>query len=130
MCCKFVKKKLGNRVLELGIENRIYAFPTTQIKRKSKVIVHGDGKVGKSYIQFLRSCGEYELVAWTDKNSEEQFVECYRPCSMDELEKLDFDYVILAAANSEMRKQMKGEIQAHHISENKIVDCNPIIYRV
>ena len=122
--------ELGNRVLELGIANRIYAFPTTQIKKKSKVIVHGAGKVGKQYIQFLRSCCEYELVAWTDKNSEEQFVECYKPCSMDELEKLDFDYVILAAASSEMRKQMKGEIQAHHISENKIVDCNPIIYRV
>lgn len=120
----------GNRVLKVDIANRIYAFPTSRIKKKSKIVVHGAGKVGKQYIHFLRSCCEYDLVAWTDKNSEEQFVESYKPCSMDELEKLDFDYVILAAADSKMRKQMKEEIQTHYISENKIVDCNPIIYRV
>ena len=122
--------ELERKILRIKVPSRIYAFPTRQIGINKKIIVHGAGEVGKQYVKFLQNSMEYELIAWTDKKSEKPFVTCDEPCSLETLKGLDYDFAILAATDCKVRKQMKEDMRAQGVPEKKILDCNPIIYRV
>lgn len=123
-------RKIAMCVYDINEDGRVYLFPADKVAPESRVLVHGAGKVGQQYIKYIARTQKYELVAWTDKNAEEQFIDIYIPCSIREITVMEYDYIILAAASDSVLEQMQEDVCKYNIPEEKIVAVKPFSYKI
>lgn len=123
-------RKIAMCVYDINEDGRVYLFPADKVAPDSRVLVHGAGKVGQQYIKYIARTQKYELVAWTDKNAEEQFIDIYIPCSIREITVMEYDYIILAAASDSVLEQMQEDVCKYNIPEEKIVAVKPVSYKI
>lgn len=123
-------RHIEKSIYDIDEDGRVYLFPMDLVKEGSSIVIHGAGKVGHQYINFIKKTGKYNLVAWTDKNSVQGFRDSDSPCSIREIAKLEFDYIVLASNEKFILRQMKEDICNYNISENKIIEKQPVTYRI
>lgn len=110
----------------LGVSRRkmLYYYPYFDISVNSRVILYGAGAVGQSYIDFIRYHAS-NLVAWVDASSNDVFERPYLPCSIQEITKLEYDNILLAANTEETLFSMKDTLASYGVDQQKIVSRLP-----
>lgn len=100
----------------------IWLFPFHLIPEGSRFVVFGSGYIGKSFVwQLKRSDKKIEFVKWLDT-----YGMCVKApeLGLDDIRHIgnyEYDYVVLAAANSEAEKEMRNNLIKLEVDEKKIV---------
>lgn len=91
--------------------NKIYMFPYGKIKRDSKIILYGAGKVGASYYKQIQEAQYCNIVLWVDKNYSDIEFSNKNIESMDKIREAFFDYILIAIKNQNVAEIAKKEIE-------------------
>lgn len=89
--------------------------------RTSRLILYGAGYVGQAYYYHIIHDNEAELVAWVDKAFYKYKDLKEKVCSPDEINNIEFDYIILAVWDEEVALEIKKELMEKGISEDVIL---------
>lgn len=92
-----------------GIEMS-YQFPFDKIPQGSKIVLYGAGAVGKAYYYSLKGCDYASIVAWVDKNRENKIKNGYHVIHPQEIESIQFDYIIICIEAREIALEIKNTL--------------------
>lgn len=97
-----------------------FMFPYFLVKKGSRIILYGDGKVGKEFYMQLHQ-NEYCFVeAWVDKAFD--YYETAEPFDkVENIKKHQFDYVVIALADMALADQVREDLINLGIDQDKII---------
>lgn len=98
-----------------------FLFPYQKVKQGSAIILYGIGNVGKQFYQQLCQTEYCRVVGWTDQiiNRSMNKQKCLIP--INEILKLDFDYIVIAVATENIAKEIMDKLEKQRIDKSKIV---------
>ena len=120
---EFFDEILRMQKMVYASKNKLFRFPYASIEPNDRVIIYGAGAVGKEYYRQAKVSNCCEIIAWVDKKYES--MPTLRVDSLDALNTMDYDYVIIAIENEETVSEVKIELLEMGIPENKIKWNNP-----
>ena len=104
-------------------------FPFKKELEGENIIVYGAGTFGQQLVRRIRIENTCNIVAWIDNDYWE-----YRRCCMDvdpieEINKYDFDKILIAKLSDSAIKEIKNLLMNHGIDESRIlsVSINPLM---
>lgn len=98
-----------------------------QIEKYGKIVLFGAGAVGHAYKHQLDQLPQFTVVAWTDNHAgKADFNDGFIP--VQQLISLDFDVILIAVAKEGYAAEIKQQLKAMGIGEDKIVWKAPIKY--
>ncbi len=117
-----LKKALSYREDIKKMNNTIYLFPYDKIKKGSRIVIYGGGKVGKSYVSQLRKIEYCNILSWVDKNWSILHAENKEIEPVSAINSLKFDYVVIAIKNKKIVEQVFETLQNTGVTKEKIVN--------
>lgn len=101
-----------------GISDYLFPYPT--VKRGSRIVLYGAGNFGKKLAKALLKCSnDFEIVMWTDKNSD-RTIEGHYISNMRAIAEMQYDYVVVAILFAKMADEARQELISMGVSEEKI----------
>lgn len=98
-----------------------------------KIVIYGCGYVGREVLSWLSGSHERKVVAYIDSSEGDESgdAKCMGVPILppDRIEKINFDYIFLATAESKYALEMKQTLIQYKIPEAKIVDLSLCGYR-
>lgn len=128
----FLVKQLYVGINErMGVDKRfllpnITLFGMDEIPSDMKIAIYAAGKVGQPVFAWLKSLNRYRIVLWVDNNYEK-----YQRMGLDvqpteQLEKVDYDYLIIAVKGEDFANSIKRNLmEKYAIPEYKIKYYEP-----
>ena len=98
-----------------------YLFPFEKIPSKSRVVIYGGGDVGWEYLRQLMITKYADVVGVVDRRADHMERLPVRIFLPTELEKLEFDYIVLAFRSSTYHHSVLRELKKRGVDEKKIV---------
>ena len=102
-----------------------YIFDTEQIDLGSRVIIYGEGNVGRSFCSFIERTGCCKLVAICDKKAQLLRKQGINVIDKSELSEYEFDYIIIAVLRKNLAESIKDELS--FVDSDKILWLKPIL---
>lgn len=96
-------------------------FPYYGRFKNSRLILYGAGYVGQAYYYHIIHDNEAELVAWVDKSFHKYKDFKEKICSPDEINNIEFDYIIIAVWEEKLAAEIKKELLKKGISQDAIL---------
>lgn len=115
---------------DINIDNRVYLFPDELVRDRSRVIIYGAGKVGTQFVKYLLHNSKYCLAGWIDQKMQEEFQSNVIPCSVNEVSKLQYDIIILAADDAEVRNKMGERLESLGVDKRKVISRKLVSYLI
>ncbi len=97
----------------------VYSLEDIGFFRNKRIVLYGAGRVGKDFYAELNPIVDF--VAWVDSNVRDEKVE-----SVSEINRFEFDVVIIANKSDFQALQMREKLLSLGIEENKIISPYPI----
>lgn len=113
------KKQVGD-VAEWGLRMN-YMFPWHLFKQGDKVVLYGAGEVGKGFYEQALRFPYIKLVGIVDKQAGKTGMQGIPAKPIDNLTKWDYDYLLITVVNKLVAEEIKSELKAKGISEEKIL---------
>lgn len=105
-----------------------YLYPFTKVKKDSKIIVYGAGRMGHSLVRYLLNTKDYHLVLWVDQNEKSNVLLEHKVSSVETIPEVDYDYIVIAVMHAHIANSIKHSLIMNGIHESKIatMDSNVI----
>lgn len=111
--------RLGKiRYGDLSFEEE-YIFPFDKVRKGSRVILYGAGKVGQTFYKQLKRLNYCELVGWVDQNP--LIYNNFDIQYPEYISKLEYDLLIISIDSPITSEIVKNELCKRGIDENKII---------
>lgn len=110
-------KELKKRELE-------FLFPYSKIKRGSRILIYGAGKLGKQIYHAVREDADYEVVGLADKNYSEYRKQGADVVAPEAALSLAYDYLIIAISYASIKNQVKKELLEMGVCADKIAEVD------
>lgn len=107
---------LNYRLLFDSVSDALPLFP--KVKKGSRIVIYGGGRVGRNICEALKESPEYTIVAMVDQNADIYNNDNIQAVSA--ITKMDFDYVIIASIVSQNIKSMMDKLRMYSVDEQKI----------
>ncbi|MCI8935292.1 MAG: glycosyltransferase [Lachnospiraceae bacterium] len=107
---------LNYRLLFDSASDALPLFP--KVKKGSRIVIYGGGRVGRNIYEALKESPEYTIVAMVDQNADIYNNDNIQAVSA--ITKMDFDYVIIASIVSQNIKSMMDKLRMYSVDEQKI----------
>lgn len=109
-----------------GYENRKYKsfvsmFPFDEIKKNSKVIIYGAGKVGEIYIKQNEEYKFCQVISWVDQKNDLGLMKQKKVESVESIPEKDFDYIVIAVDKYEAAAEIGENLLKLGVSKEKII---------
>lgn len=101
-------------------ENR-YLFPFGRIPKGANIILYAAGMVGRSYYRQINETKYCNIVAWIDKNCQIENKEMLNIKFPEELNKCDFDYVVIAVKQKKIVNEIINLLKDLNVKQEKII---------
>ncbi|MDD3415220.1 MAG: glycosyltransferase [Lachnospiraceae bacterium] len=98
-----------------------YRVPYYLLGDCSKIVIYAAGKVGREYYKQLLDQEFYYIIAWVDKNYKKLSQRGLPISNPVELQKLEFDKVLIAIENKKVKEEVKNELIKLGVEPDKIV---------
>lgn len=95
-------------------------FPFTKISGKMKIGIYGAGGFGKVIKEYCDNSYYLEVMGWFDSQATTYQGQGYNVKNIDEIQKIDFDYIIIAILNERVASEVKEILVKRGIEEEKI----------
>ncbi len=106
-----------------------YVFPLDQIPIGAKIAIYGAGRVGRSYVRWIHTLKNYNVVTWVDKNSRSSKIYGISIEGIESLKKVHYDYLLIAILKEETALQIKEKLKEEKFfPEEKIIWIRPISF--
>ncbi len=106
------------------IQNYIWEEDT--IFEKRRVIIYGAGIVGQSYFHQFNRSKKYEVILWVDNNWNYYKSRGMNVCEVDQINKAEFDEIIIALKREDVVEDIRNELIASGIESRRIRWKKPI----
>lgn len=106
---------------ELVMRNRGWLFPYQSVPKGSRIIIYGAGDVGRDYHTQLTKTRYCKIVAWVDKAYESIKGDGYVIRPPEIIKTLEYDYIIIAIRDFEVRDAVKKYLLSMKVQEDAIV---------
>lgn len=97
-----------------------FLYPYVNVRKGSRLIIYGTGAVGKSIMAYLAGTVDYTVVAWIDSNTNGDVIEGWVIGAIDDIDQWTYDYIVLATNKLAYSQEMKEELIARGVVEEKI----------
>ncbi len=114
----FIQKRQARNVNHLTSSNKRLGDIWPELHKK-KLIVYGAGEVGTFLVRLLVGDNDVELVLWTDKREIDSNL--FLVSKVRKIEDSDFDYIIIAAINYSVAKQIYNRVKTFKVDDDKIL---------
>lgn len=104
-----------------------FVFPYALSEERKRIILYGAGWVGQDYHCQLHRRDDYQLVLWVDQKWQSFQKKGFGIDSPDRIHEVEYDQIVLAVKDEPIAKNIKMELCAQGISEEKIVWKDPIV---
>lgn len=101
-------------------KNTDYLYPFAKVKRNTRIIIYGAGKVGHSLIRYLSKTEDYQVMLWVDKFKKRSSVPGYTISTIEDISKVDYDYIVIAILNADIVQEIKKALMCSGVCEEKI----------
>ena len=99
-----------------------WKVPFEKLLEGNRILLYGAGKLGKRYFEQLKNRNDYDVVCWVDKNYQKKQQEGLDVKSLEFINQVDFDYVLLGVMEEKSVKAIKNYlINECCIAEDKII---------
>lgn len=102
-----------------------YSFPFGRVKRRSRIIIYGAGRVGSAYMEQVDAIKYCVVVLWVDKNYQELRKTGKRVSSPDAIQEVMFDSLVIAVEQEELAQAIQKELIENKVPEDKILWEDP-----
>ncbi len=111
------------RISSKGLYVERYKLAAVKEYKDKSVILYGAGTVGKNYYTQLARYQSCEIVAWVDKDYQQQQmnIDYFELLPPEDIVKLKFDYIIIASLDRYVAEQIKNQLAELGIDIKKIV---------
>lgn len=96
-------------------------YPIDLFDENTKFILYGAGKIGQDFYRQYKKIHLGKMVAWMDKLKSGQEVQGIQLVSLQEINKLEFDYVVLAIYSNPDAKEVINELTSLGVEKDKII---------
>lgn len=96
-------------------------FPFEQIKANDKIVIYGAGGFGVSLWNYINSTQHVQIQAIVDKRGRLCSTAYYEVNEINVIEKLDFDYIVIAILNEKISKEVKKFLVDMGVDPKKIL---------
>ncbi len=107
---------LNYRLLFNNKSDALPLFP--KVKKGSRVVIYGSGRVGRNIYEVLKESSEYTIVAMVDQNAD--IYNDGNVQAVSAITRMSFDYVIIASIVCQNIKSMRDKLRMYSIDERKI----------
>lgn len=104
-------------------------FPFEQIKANDKIVIYGAGGFGASLWNYISSTQRVKLLAIIDKRGKLCSTADYEVNEINIIEKLDFDYIVIAILNEKISKEVKNSLVDMGVESKKILYIEAEIFK-
>ncbi|MFV0518768.1 MAG: glycosyltransferase [Lachnospirales bacterium] len=112
-----------------NIDDICYLFPFAEVRRGDKIILYGLGTYGQLLYRYIKKTGYFEILACVDRNYLELTSEELLIVSQDEIDKFDYDAIVIASSFAKARIEIFKDLSSkypenkiHYINEDLIKD--------
>lgn len=93
---------------------------------KRNIIVYGAGNIGKKSIQSLYDTDQINIIAWVDKNKGGTEWQGHSIVSVEKINELDFDYILIAIERLNVVREVYTQLQEKGIAADRILCWRPM----
>ena len=104
-------------VLYEGVEKLDYLFPFKNVRKGSNIILYGMGTYGQLLYKFIKGRNFCNILACADKNYVELSKQGLLVVSPDDIEKYDYDAIVVANSFAKVRNTIYKDLSRKHSSE-------------
>ena len=119
---RYMLMMLWKRNPEIYIEANQFIFPVDSIPYASKLIIYGDGEMGRAYLRQVSQNKHCQIVAVADKKYsmifEREGVKCIPP---EVIIKEHFDYILISINNINIIQQVVKMLSQMGVPDSKII---------
>lgn len=109
----------------LGFWNKnllwIDPYYLNQIEQNSKIVLYGMGDFGRAYANQIKNSNKAEIIACIEDNPNEVELEDVPIIDICDLQKIKYDYVIIAIKNKRKAEQVRESLQLIGVDNEKIL---------
>jgi len=114
----------------LGFKNQAnkieYILPYMNMLDNKKVIIYGAGLIGQNYYYQCKKYQSMDIVAWVDKKWEVYQEKGYMVEPVSKINEIEYDYVLIAVKKKELFEEIKNELVADGVLEEKLLWKKPV----
>ncbi len=103
-----------------------YLYQPNVDLRGKRIVLYGAGAVGKDFYVQMKSDVQSNIVLWVDKKWMEYTDSGYQIGTPEEIEKAEYDYILIAVKKQEVAEEIKSELVNELIPKEKILWIEPI----
>lgn len=97
-----------------------YCFRDVEVLEGKRIIVYGAGRVGRDYYAEMCRYTDCTVVAWMDSHPEQYDYPHIKLLSIENLDSVEFDLIIIAVKNAEMADEICNQLSTKGIEKNRI----------
>ncbi len=101
-----------------------FLFPYTKVKRGSRILIYGAGKLGKQIYAAVKDCDDYTVVGLADKNWNLYQGQETEVCAPENILSLEYDYIIIAIVYVNIKNQVKRDLVEMGVDADKIAEVD------
>lgn len=101
-----------------------FLFPYTKVKKGSRILIYGAGKLGKQIYAAIKDRDDYEVVGMADKNWQSCQKQGIMVCAPENIMSLTYDYIIIAIVYVNVKNQVKKDLLKMGVDAEKIAEVD------
>lgn len=119
-------KKGAPIIVQAANPNKIFKFPFNSVKKNSRIILYGAGRVGWSYYMQIKNAYYCYLLGVYDSTPNGAFGN-FLVQGPEHLGQEDFDYIVVSVLGESKAKDIIGMLKHRGITEKKIIWEKPVV---
>lgn len=100
------------------VHAKVWKFPYNKIKKGSKIVLYGAGRVGNDLYEQAVQSEFCQVVLWVDKDYLNKRDEIISP---EKIKNCEYDCIVIALAETEIVKEVEKYLKSLGVEEEKIV---------
>lgn len=91
------------------------------IPEGNRIVIYGMGSHGRKAYDFIANCGKHDVVAWCDRQAEEDgFFDGIMACRPEQLRDIEYDKIVIGIYDDAVVNSVKNDLMAMGIEEDRI----------
>lgn len=120
-----IVKNLDEKVKNVYACDAFVRIPDTRYPAGTRIAIYGAGKFGRAFYYHAKRGQKYEIVLWTDRQYEKYIEEGYIVESPSLLTDKEFDIVLIAVLEKELKRKIEKDLLRLRIPAEKIDWISP-----
>lgn len=124
----FLKRRMIHMIFRTGCWKQNipqFYFKDIELLEEKRIVIFGAGKVGRDYYVQISKYEKCNIIAWIDSNWNNYHFENVNIISVESINEMSFDLIIIAVNSEEVGKEMGEKLIKLGVAEKKVLWKQP-----